>query len=86
MALAGVGLVIGLGAWLSVRCSGSLRAFRLLLPAVVVVVGLPVGVRSGIDWARADVWTWGCGSAAVAFALAGLVFWRRAVGELERGG
>jgi ABC-type Na+ efflux pump permease subunit len=84
-ALAGVGLVVGLGAWLSVRCSGSLRAFRLLLPAVVVVVGLPVGVWNGIDWAKAGPWAWGYGSAAVAFGLAGLVFWRRAVRELERG-
>jgi ABC-type transport system involved in multi-copper enzyme maturation permease subunit len=85
-AITGVGLVVGLGTWLSVRCAGSLRAFRLLLPAVVVVVGLPVAVWNGIDWARSGRWAWGYGSAAAGFGLAGLVLWWRAVGELERGG
>src|SRR5262249_42646491 len=83
--LAGAGFVIGLGTWLSVRCAGSLRASRLLLPAVVVVVGLPRGGWNGIDWAEAGWWAVGCGSAAAGLGLAGPVLWRRGVRELEQG-
>ena len=83
--LAGFGLVVGLGTWLTVRCPGELRAFRLLLPAVVIVVGLPVATWNGMDWARPERWAWRFGSAAVVFGLAGLLLWRRAVRELEQG-
>ncbi len=46
----GVGLVIGLGAWLSVRCATPVQAFRLCMPAVVAVVGLPVLAWNITDW------------------------------------
>jgi len=53
---------------------------------VVLVVGLPVAAANGIDWDRPGRWVWWFGSAAAAFGLAGLLLWRRAVRDLERGG
>ena len=44
LVLSGFGLVIGAGAWLSVRCPTDARAFRLLLPVAVLAIGWPVGV------------------------------------------
>jgi len=41
------GLVIGVGALLTVRCASDARAFRLLLPVAVVAAGWPVGVWAG---------------------------------------
>jgi ABC-type transport system involved in multi-copper enzyme maturation permease subunit len=83
---AGVGLVIGLGAWLSVRCALPVRGFLFAVPAVVAVVVLPVFVWQFTDWedaARsAELLAWG----AAAFALAAVVLWWRAGAELERGG
>jgi ABC-type transport system involved in multi-copper enzyme maturation permease subunit len=82
----GVAFVLGLGAWLSVRCETPLRAFRLCLPAVVAVVGLPVLVWNLTEWddttqpTEAFAWT------GAAFAVLGLIFWWRAAAELERGG
>jgi ABC-type transport system involved in multi-copper enzyme maturation permease subunit len=83
---AGVGLVVGLGAWLSVRCATPVRAFRMCLPAVVAVVGLPViaanlkGLENAPDPMGVLAWS------AAAFAVAGAVCWWRAGVELERGG
>jgi ABC-type transport system involved in multi-copper enzyme maturation permease subunit len=46
LVLCGFGLVIGAGAWLTVRRPTDTRAFRLLLPIAVAAVGWPVGVRN----------------------------------------
>ncbi|HEY1190639.1 MAG TPA: ABC transporter permease subunit, partial [Gemmata sp.] len=44
LSAAGIGFVIALGAWLTVKCAGDVRAFRLVLPVTVLVVGWPVVV------------------------------------------
>jgi ABC-type transport system involved in multi-copper enzyme maturation permease subunit len=44
LVLCGSGLAVALGAWLSVRCPSDTRAFRLLLPFALLVIGWPVGV------------------------------------------
>jgi ABC-type Na+ efflux pump permease subunit len=84
-AAAGFWLVAALGAWLSVRCATPVRAFRLCLPAVVLVVGLPVLARNAIDWRdtaeMVSVLAW----TAVGLAVAGAVLWWRAEAGLERG-
>jgi ABC-type transport system involved in multi-copper enzyme maturation permease subunit len=83
--VAGFALVIALTAWLSVRCATPVRAFRLALPAVVAVIGLPVLVRSAIEWGTIGpsiaVFDWAVGICAVT----ALVLWWRAGAELERG-
>jgi ABC-type transport system involved in multi-copper enzyme maturation permease subunit len=82
---AGVGMVLGLATWLSVRCATPVRAFRLCMPAVVAVVSLPVLVWYLTQWedttrsVEALAWTAG------AFAVLGVLFWLRAGVELERG-
>jgi ABC-type Na+ efflux pump permease subunit len=82
---AGVALVISLGAWLSVRCATPLRAFRLCLPVVVAVVGLPVlAWRLGGEEPAVrpvELWAW----SAVAFVAAAAACWWRAGTELDRG-
>jgi hypothetical protein len=82
----GVGLVIGLGAWLSVRCAAPARGFLFALPAVVAVVALPVFLWKFTNWEQtarsAGLLAWG----AAAFALAAMVLWWRAGTELNRGG
>jgi hypothetical protein len=80
------GLIVALGAFLSVRCETPGRAFRLCLPIVVVAIGLPVFVRTAISWAAIDrtvnLLAWIAGICL----LAAVVFWWRAGVELERGG
>ena len=82
---AGFALVLVLGMWLSVRCAAPARAFRLALPAVVAVIGLPVLVRNTIEWDSTGpaialfAWT------AAGCAVAAVVLWWRAGRELERG-
>jgi ABC-type transport system involved in cytochrome c biogenesis permease component len=84
--VAGFGLVVGFGAWLSVRCDTPVRAFRLCLPVVVLTVALPVFVWNFTQWDRTgrpvQVLAW---VAAVFAVLAGLFYWRAGAG-LERGG
>ncbi len=88
LVLAGIGLTIGLGAWLTVRCATDARAFRLQVPFVVVIVGWPVGVW---NWLRSDsapppeLLATGLFVSAGAGALAGLVLWWHAGRILERG-
>jgi ABC-type transport system involved in multi-copper enzyme maturation permease subunit len=81
--LAGLWFVVGLGADLTVRCTSEVRAFRFLVPAVVVVVGAPVGIWNYTDWTLPFWSAVGLAAGAVAFALAGTVFWRRAVWALD---
>src|SRR5262249_31692158 len=47
---AGFLFTIALAAWLSVRCDSAVRALRLSLPALVLVIGLPVLIRNLIRW------------------------------------
>ena len=83
--LAGVGLVVGLGAWLTVRCSSEIRAFRLLLPVVVLVVGTPVAAWNAIDSLQPTWHALGLATAAAVFALAGTRLWKSASLQLENG-
>lgn len=84
-ALAGVELVVGLGAYLTVRCPSEVRAFRFLVPVVVVVIGAPVGVWNVTAWDSPLLSVTGLGAAAVVFALAGAICWLRAGTILGRG-
>jgi hypothetical protein len=85
MLTAGFALVIALAAWLSVRCATPVRAFRLALPAMVLVIGLPVLVRNAIEWNATGpsiaVFEWAAGICAIT----ALVLWWHAGAELERG-
>jgi ABC-type transport system involved in multi-copper enzyme maturation permease subunit len=81
--LAGLWLVVALGADLTVRCASEVRAFRFLVPAVVVVVGAPVGIWNYTEWTLPYWSAVGLAAGALAFALAGAVFWGRAVWALE---
>jgi ABC-type Na+ efflux pump permease subunit len=82
----GFALVAALAAWLSVHCATPVRAFRLSLPAIVAALGLPVIVRSRIDWVQVDpaseIFAWAAGICAV---LAGGLWWS-AGRDFERSG
>ena len=83
--LAGGAFVVGLGAVLTVRSTSEVQAFRFLVPAVVVVVGAPVGVWNAIqDWANPFWAIVGMTAGAVAFAAAGLVLGWWAGRSLDR--
>ena len=88
LVLAGIGLVIAAGAWLTVRCATDTRAFRLLVPVVVLVVGWPVGawnyLRSDAGVSAEVMANWMFASAGACVG-AGLVLWWRAGCVLERG-
>jgi ABC-type transport system involved in multi-copper enzyme maturation permease subunit len=88
LALCGFGFVVGLGAWLTVRCPSDARAFQLLLPFAVLAVGWPVGVwnllRADTD-VPAELLLYGLLVAAVACAGAGGALWWLAERYLERG-
>ncbi|HSQ58551.1 MAG TPA: ABC transporter permease subunit, partial [Gemmata sp.] len=83
---AGVAFVTSLAVWLSVRCSSPLLALRLCIPAVVILVGLPVVVWNAIDWGnvalQVEVFSW----SAISLVVAGLVCWWGAGVAIERGG
>jgi ABC-type Na+ efflux pump permease subunit len=83
--LGGFALVVTLAAWLSVRCETPVRAFRLALPAVVLVIGLPALVRNWIAWESVGDAVAVLGWAAGLFAAAAAVLWWRAGAELSRG-
>jgi ABC-type Na+ efflux pump permease subunit len=82
---AGFLFAIALAAWLSVRCDSAVRAFRLALPALVLVIGLPVLIRNLIRWNDLHpsilVFEYAAGLCVVGALLA----WWRAVVGLERG-
>ena len=83
--LAGGWFVVALGALLTVRSKSEVQAFRFLIPAVVVVVGAPVGVWNSIqDWGYPWLATLGMAAGSLAFALAGLVLWWWAGRSLDR--
>ena len=82
---AGGGFVVSLGGLLTVKSKSEVQAFRFLVPAVVVVVGAPVGLWNAIqDW-RDPFWaTVGLTAGAVGFGMAGSVLWWWAGRALER--
>lgn len=82
--LAGAWLVVGWGAWLTIRCPTEVWAFRLLMPAVVLVFGAPVGVWNWTDWREPTASVAGLAAGAAAFAVAGTLAWRRACRALEQ--
>ncbi len=83
-----IAFVIAMGAWLTVRCPGDVRAFRLLLPVTMLVVGWPAGAWSLVGGEFAvppDTLLRAFLLAAGALALAGAVLWWRAGSVLARG-
>ncbi|VTR95611.1 ABC transporter permease protein OS=Bacillus sp. TS-2 GN=BTS2_3566 PE=4 SV=1 [Gemmata massiliana] len=81
-------LVVAVGAWLTVRCSSDARAFRLLLPVTMLVVGWPVFVWNllrGETPVPPQILFWGLVGAACVCSVAGLVFWIHATHVLSRG-
>ena len=81
----GMLFVIALTAWLSVRCDSAARAFRLGLPALVLVIGLPVLIRNLIRWNDVNPSVVMFEYAAGFCTVGALFAWWRAVAELERG-
>lgn len=82
---AGFLFAIALTAWLSVRYDSAVRAFRLALPALLLVIGLPVLIRNLIRWNDLNpsiaVFEYAAG-----LCLVGALFaWWRAEVELKRG-
>lgn len=90
LVLCSIGLTIGLGAWLSVRCASDARAFRLLLPFVLLAVGWPLGVwnllrvESDVRLSPDAVAGWLFAAAGVC-AVSGLALWWHAGRALDRG-
>ncbi|MFM8275220.1 MAG: ABC transporter permease subunit, partial [Gemmata sp.] len=86
LALSATGLVIALGAWLTVRCASDVRAFRLLLPVATLAAGWPIGA-----WALAgaepgpEALFCGFTGAAGVCAAAGVALWWLAGRALSRG-
>jgi ABC-type transport system involved in multi-copper enzyme maturation permease subunit len=82
---AGIGLVIGCGAWLSVRCGTPTRALRFCLPVTVLVGGLPALMWSVTDWSNPVRLSSVLLTCAIVFAGVGAVLRLRACVELDRG-
>lgn|GEM_PF-5623481 len=86
--LSGFGLVIGLGAYLTVYCATDVRAFRLILPLTMVAVGWPVGawnlLRFDEDVPR-PLLVYGLQIVAGVWTIAGVVLWWLAERRLVRG-
>ena len=73
-----IGLILGLGTWLTVRSQTDVRAFWLLLPFTLVAVVWPVGLWQLLHSDPAvprELLTQAVLVAASASGLAGLVFW-----------
>jgi hypothetical protein len=86
--LTGMGLVIGVGMWLTVRCATDVRAFRLLLLVALPAIGWPVGAWNLLHpdaEVPVELLTQGLVIVSGACAVAGAVFWWLAERQLERG-
>lgn len=84
--LSGFGLVIGVGAWLTVRCPTDTRALRLLLPVAVLAIGWPIGAWNLLtEDLSPDVLLRVLLAATGVTAFVGFVFWWLAGRALERG-
>jgi ABC-type Na+ efflux pump permease subunit len=75
--------IVGLGAWLSVRCPTPLKAFRLCLPALLTVGAFPLLAWGFTNWENSTRTTTALVACAVVFALAGGLFAWRAGAELD---
>jgi hypothetical protein len=88
LVLAGIGLVIGAGAWLTVRSASDGGAFRVLIRFVVLAVGWPVGawtlLRSDAGVTAEELSGWLFAASGVC-GVVGLALWWRAGRVLERG-
>ncbi len=82
--IAGTILTIGLSAWLSVRLASPASAFRLVLPVVVAVVGLPAVVWYTSAWVEPRRAIGALVGLAVMAVGVGAAFWWRAGVELDR--
>jgi hypothetical protein len=80
---ASVLFIIGLGTLLTVYSTSEVRVFRFLMPAVAVVVGLPVAAFYCVDWRSPQDMITMLGSAAALLFLAALVFWKWSCHNLE---
>ncbi len=81
LVLGSIVLVLGLGAWLTVRCATDFRAFRILLLVVLLSVGWPIGLWQLLNANTSvprELLMQVVLFAAITSALAGLVFWWRA--------
>lgn len=88
LVVAGIAFVIALGAWLTVRCTGDVRAFRLLLPITVIAVGWPVAVWNlprGDSAVHPDALFRGLLGATGACGAAAALLWWHAGRSLARG-
>jgi ABC-type Na+ efflux pump permease subunit len=88
LTVGGIWLVIGLGAWLTVRCATDVRAFRFLLPVTVLVIGWPVGawnLLSAEPTFPAERVMRGLLIAAGVCVVIGAMFWWLACVRLNRG-
>ena len=88
LASTGIAFVLALGSWLTVRCSGDVRAFRLLLPVTMLVVSWPVAAwsfASGEFAVPPEVLFRGFLIAAGVCAVVAAVLWWRAGSVLSRG-
>ncbi|MFO0822191.1 MAG: ABC transporter permease subunit [Gemmataceae bacterium] len=75
--------IVGLGSWLSVRCSTPLKAFRLCLPALLTVGACPLLAWGFTNWENNTRTTTALVACAVSFVLAGGLFAWRAGAELD---
>lgn len=88
LSAAGIGFVIALGAWLTVRCAGDVRAFRLLLPVTMLATGWPAAVWNlprGNPALPPELVFHGLLGAACVCGTAGALLWWSAGRALVRG-
>jgi maltodextrin utilization protein YvdJ len=84
MMIAGFVLVLGIGAWLTVRSTTEIKAFRHIMPIAVIVIGIPVLVANSIAPKDYDYYAGHLSYVAVATVFLGALAWKRGCWELER--
>jgi ABC-type transport system involved in multi-copper enzyme maturation permease subunit len=81
--VAGAFFVVAIGAVLSVSCSSEVRAFRILMPAVAIVVGLPTATFYFTDWRDTGNTMMILIVASSIMLLFGVIAWRNAYERLQ---
>jgi len=81
----GIVLVVGLGAWFSVRCTTGISAFRYCLPATVGVGCLPMVAWYFTNWENPAATVEVLAGCAGMFLMVGVVMAWRARADLEHG-
>lgn len=81
--LSGSLFICGLGTYLTVHCLTEIRAFRFMMPAVVVLIGIPVIVANTVDWKQPGDYVYRLAAASFLFMVLGVIAWRRGCWELE---